>query len=616
MKSLLAILALSGSCFAQLWSGVLAPARAADWTQAGAPGGVPVRSVICANVLTTDNTSQIQTKITNCPVNQVVKFPAGTWNLSGNLCSLKGIVLRGVGPTTILHLSGGDIYFSVAGCGGLGSYPPNLGSTNWTGGLTRGSTVLTVASTAGVLAGQHVVLDQRNAAYVFTTGIEGACTSGNSCGRNDTPLQFNGASSRAQEEIVEIQTVDSATQITIKAPGISHDYTIGLVPQVFYWNTAGAQGPGNIKFAGVEDMKIDANGNNYAVSMPFCDECWVKNVSVINMARSGVFFWWGYKDEMRDSFLSASNSPGGPTEYGVEALQTTFTKIENNICFGVTACILPEGTYGLVVAHNHTLNTATGSQFASFSAHLSHNFGMLYEDNSTPEIAFDNSWGSASQSTLFRNALSGHSPNKNNFRAALKINSQSHYMNVVGNVLGDTAYHTRYRCDNVDTGTTDNFVYDLGFWNSCEAGIDGGNPYDTVTQSSLMRWLNWDAVTYIANGNTNGIRSCTGVGVGNPACTASETASADPTFPGLASPAAILPASFYLNSQPAFWSVVGSTQPPWPPIGPDITGGNMTGFAGHAYKNPAQLCYENRMANGAIPFDAPQCYYAAQAQCP
>lgn len=303
-------LLFSALSYGQAWSGVLAPARAADWTQAGIPGGVPSRTTICANVLVSDNTAAIQAKMNACPANQVVLFPSGTWNLSGNICANKGIVLRGNGPTnTQINLSGGDIYFSVTSCGGLGNYPPNLGSTNWTGGLTQGSTVLTVASTAGVVAGQRVVLDQHNASYVFPDGVEGTCISGNSCGRNDSPLQFYGAESRAQQEMVEIQSVDSSTQITIKAPGISHGYTIGLTPQVFYWNTSGAQGPGNIEYAGVENMSINANSNNQAISMPFCDFCWVKNVAITNVARAAVFFWWSIHDEVRDSYISASNGP-------------------------------------------------------------------------------------------------------------------------------------------------------------------------------------------------------------------------------------------------------------------------------------------------------------------
>jgi hypothetical protein len=618
------LLLFSALSYGQAWSGILSPARAVDWTQAGLPGGIPSRTTICANVLVSDNTAAIQSKINACPANQVVKFPTGTWNLSGNIYANKGIVLRGNGPTnTLINLSGGDIFFSVAGSGGLGNYPPNLGSTHWTGGLTQGSTVLSLASTAGVVAGQRIVLDQHNASYVFTFAVEGECTSGNSCGRNDSPLQFYGADSRAQEEIVEIQSVDSPTQITIKAPGVSHDYTIGLTPQAFYWNTSGAQGPGNIKFAGVENMEINANTNDDAISMPFCDYCWVKNVAIIHTARAGVFFWWGMHDEVRDSYISASNTSGGPTEYGIEVLASSFTKIENNIFYGVTSNILPETSYGLVAGYNYTLNTATGAQFGSFEPHLAHNVLQLYEGNVIDEVMYDNSWGSSSQNTSFRNRMSGHSPNKNNYRAALKVNSQNHYMNIVGNVLGDPTFHTRYRCDNVDTNQSDNFVYDLGFWNSCEAGIDANNPYDTVTQSSLMRWGNWDGVTWKANGNTNGVRWCTGSGAGNPACTASETASTDPTFPGLASPITTLPASFYNGVTSAhascgtglpYWkNPATGTCPLYPPIGPEVAciTNCIANTANHAAMIPAQLCYTNTAKDGngfLTAFDANACY--------
>ncbi len=469
---------------------------------------------------------------------------------------------------------------------------------------------MTLASTAGIRAGQRIVLDQRNAPYVYTYAVEGECTSGNSCGRNDSPLQFYGADSRAQAEIVLIQSVDSPTQITIAAPGISHDYTPSLAPQAFYWNTNGAQGPGNIKYAGVEDMKINANSVDYAIGMPFCDYCWVKNVTITNIARSAVFFWWGFHDEVRDSYISASNTAGGPTQYGIEALQTTFAKIENNIFFGVTTNLLPEGSYGLVAGYNYAINTAPGPQFGSFEPHLAHNFLQLYEGNVVDGIMYDNSWGSSSQNTSYRNRVSGNSPNKNSYRVAMKVNAHNHAMNIVGNVLGDLTFHTQYVCDNTHPQSTDNFVYDLGFWASCDHGIDGSNPYDTTTESSLMRWGNWDAVTYKANGNTNGVRWCTGAAAGNPACSGSETASADPTFPGLANPSTTLPPSFYLSSKPLwFRSII------WPAIGPDVTCTTncIANTANHAAMIPAQLCYANTAKNSSgflTAFDANTCYYS------
>jgi hypothetical protein len=215
------------------WSGILAPSRAADWTRAGVPGGVPNRTTICANISTGDTTAQIQQKMDNCTANQVVLFPAGTWNLTGSIYANKGIVLRGAGPThTFINLppGGGNIFMGTTGSDTLGNYPPSLGSTDWVGGLSKGSTVLMLASTAGIATGQHIVLDQDNDAYVFPFGVNGQCTAGNSCGRNDSPLQFNGAENRAQPEIVEIQSVDSATQITVAAPGVAYDHSSTLAP--------------------------------------------------------------------------------------------------------------------------------------------------------------------------------------------------------------------------------------------------------------------------------------------------------------------------------------------------------------------------------------------------
>ena len=123
-----------------------------------------------------------------------------------------------------------------------------------------------------------------------------------------------------------------------------------------------------------------------------------------------------------------------------------------------------------------------------------------------------------------------------------------------------------------------------------------------------MRWGNWDGVTWKANGNTNGVRYCTGSGAGNPACTAAETASADPTFPGLASPSTALPASFYLAAKPSWFGSVT-----WPAIGPDVacTTNCTANTANHAAKIPAQLCYENTVkdSNGFLTaFDANVCY--------
>jgi hypothetical protein len=128
-----------------------------------------------------------------------------------------------------------------------------------------------------------------------------------------------------------------------------------------------------------------------------------------------------------------------------------------------------------------------------------------------------------------------------------------------------------------------------------------------------MKWGNWDAATYLSNGNTNGIRYCTGSGAGNPACLASETASSDPTFPALASPGTTFPASFYLAAKPAWF---GSA--PWPAIGPEVTCSTncVSNAANHANKIPARLCYEasEKDSNGNLTsFDPSTCYASTGA---
>ena len=613
---ILFVLLISTLSFGQAWSGILPSSRAVDWTNAGIPNGIPSRNTVCATLNSGASTSTIQSAMNSCPSGQVIQFGSGTFTLTSSIYADKGIVLRGNGPSnTQINLNNGANILLGLGTGGQGTYPTGLGSTNWTGGVTRGSTVLTVASTSGLAAGQTVVLDQHNASYVYTSAVEGPCTSGNSCGRNDSPLQFWGSDDRAQAEMVLIQSVNSSTQITVAAPGVSHDYSSSLTPQVFYWNS-----PKNAQYAGIENMSVNANGVDRALSLPFCDYCWVKNVVVTNTGRSGVFFYWGYRDEVRDSYLSASNSAGAPTEYGIEILEATFTKAENNILYGVTSPFLIEGSYGTVLGYNYTLNTSSGNQFADYDTHLAHNFLQLWEGNVGGTIAYDNSWGSSSHMTSFRNRMSGNAPNKTNYRVAMKVNAQSHYMNLVGNVIGDPTFHTQYVCDNTHSQGTDNFVFDLGFWNSCDHGTSN---YDSVTESSLIRWGNWDGVTWKANGSTNGVRYCTGSGAGNPACTGSETGSNDPTFPGLASPSTTLPASFYNGVTSAhascgtglsFWKnpSTGSC-PVYPPIGPEVacTKNCTANTANHAAMIPAQLCYQNTSKDGngfLTAFDANACY--------
>jgi hypothetical protein len=104
--------------------------------------------------------------------------------------------------------------------------------------------------------------------------------------------------------------------------------------------------------------------------------------------------------------------------------------------------------------------------------------------------------------------------------------------------------------------------------------------YDLLALSSLYRWGNFDYATNQTHWDSREVP-------------------ADVPLPDTQT----LPLSLFLASKPSWW---GST--PWPPIGPDVIGGDDP--SGHAYKVPAQTCYENsaRDSAGILIFNAIHCY--------
>src|SRR5439155_442966 len=76
-----------------------------------------------------------------------------------------------------------------------------------------------------------------------------------------------------------------------------------------------------------------------------------------------------------------------------------------------------------------------------------------------------------------------------------------------------------------------------------------------------------------------------------------------------------VPASLFLEAKPAAWWGTPWGAPPWPPVGPDVVGGQD---AGHVHKNPARLCYENtpKDDHGVLTFNAATCYAGSPGSLP
>ena len=163
---------------------ILPTERRTTWNP-GIPGGIPVRTTVCATVNastygngTTDATAGIQAAIDACPVGQVVQLSSGTFKVNATypITIEKGIVLRGAGPTaTKLIKSGGpDNPLILLGRRWL----QEAGSVNLTANAPKGATSVQVTSTAGFSVGQLVLVDKLTDTSYVTWGLDPAVAPG------------------------------------------------------------------------------------------------------------------------------------------------------------------------------------------------------------------------------------------------------------------------------------------------------------------------------------------------------------------------------------------------------------------------------------------------------
>src|SRR5207249_125203 len=91
----------------QLWSGIIDPSRAVDWSNSvGVSGGIPSGSwpncvtAACDTLLSGSvSTETINSAIASAPTQTVVRVPAGTFTLTStiNFAGKSNVALRGAG---------------------------------------------------------------------------------------------------------------------------------------------------------------------------------------------------------------------------------------------------------------------------------------------------------------------------------------------------------------------------------------------------------------------------------------------------------------------------------------------------------------------------------------
>lgn len=371
----------------------------------GVIGGIPTdRSNIINVTLTpyfadntgaTDAKAAIQSAISAAASGDIVYLPAGTYRLDSSLTvgpSDSNITIRGDGATTILDLGSGAGLF-------IGSQP-NTSDWAWAGqqyaepstnntvtaGLTKGSTVLTIADTSPFSVGdliQVAVTNQEDNTEI--TG--GAIVSVHVLGIETMRRQM--------------MRVQSKTGTTLTVfPGVHWTPESNLVAKVNRQSTI-TQG------VGIEDLRIDATDNNEVQVFLFaaCFNCWANGVIVTSPTNYGITFVTSLNCELRDCDILDAKTQGSTNHAGLLLNQCVNGLIVNNIIYNNWPQVeANESSQGNVGFGNFFYSTFAGCSIIEHGSHPSFN---LWEANILLGFQQDGYFSSASNNEIFRNWVTG-----------------------------------------------------------------------------------------------------------------------------------------------------------------------------------------------------------------
>jgi hypothetical protein len=619
----------------------IAASRRIDWSYAGA-GVIPTNQTKCGSTLATSSTAaQINTAIAGCAATAnapgYVLLANGTFTLTAQIVISKSYVtLRGGGPDqTTLLMSGypqctvyqAHLCITSAPSTSLdGANPANVMAIS--AGYTVGSTSITLGN--GFLAGTQkpvvnsvIVLDQIVDAIArandtwpadFVCVEIGPCTYG---GPPDSPVdgRGSGATSRSLFQVVQVTSItgdatcSTGCTVGITPPIMSPDWKASLSPQAFWEGTAHIEGVG-IENLTIKHDATDATtcnslsatgGSCSAIGFELASRSWVKNVTITGEAlryAGGVDIEYSTQITVRDSYIFDTRIND---DYGIDPRTSSSVLLENNIFQHIRTPLTCEACTGFVIAYNYTIATCDptdlgGGSFWSYGAFVNHGSGSefwLAEGNDAINLEVEDVHGALSFGTEFRNRFDGtdHSSICNNQTVPAFVYTLGRFHNYVGNVLGTSGYHTQYQT--IAGGAVTNCIvsiYALGLGGDC---LDASGPYppnDTHVADSILRWGNWDTV----NAATRWVNAEVPSGLTN--------------FANPIPATQTLPSSEYLSAKPAFFKTHT-----YPPIGPDVSGGDVTNVGGHVWRIPARICFEDVMSGlyadtVSKTFNASNCY--------
>ena len=493
-----------------LWTGVLAPSRAMDWSKAGlqvdgiAAGKIPSVALGYTQCGTTIApigalgspvaVDPINAAIAACSPNTYVLLGTGNFYLTGTISLKSQVVLRGMGANatslimTTIDTGACDGYRTAVCAAGSTNYVGGEQNTaSWTAGFAQGTNTITLSNSLNITAGSTILtLDQQDEAN--DTGNIWNCLAGNCSNKAFTGgfARTDGTCSSTVSPNVGYCSQQQQVLITSCSPSCNNagSTVLTLAEPLAMPNWRLSQSTGawwattTIYRAGFEDMSVDISAPNDpitgqgGVSAFFvlgCYECWVSGNRSIMAARNHIDLYQSAHSVVQYNYAYQSISHSS-VSYGIEIANGSDNLVLANICQQVTdSC--PSNTgggTGNVAAYNtaiYNIFTSPGWMQANDYDHASGTSYWLREGNSSIGFISDMVHGTHHFTSLFRNYFRGWQGAPcdgtacNSETIPVHPMAGSRYFNVVGNVLGQAGYHNTYQCINEGlNGETSIFV--------------------------------------------------------------------------------------------------------------------------------------------------------------
>jgi hypothetical protein len=634
----------------QSWTGTIDPSRAIDWSSAGVVGGIPSNSwTQCGATIEAYSgpAAAINTAIAACPSGHFVSLGSGTFNLSTSIDFTfhSNVALRGQGAdSTLVVFTGSSTNFGEQAQVFLLANSTNYigGEQNvcdWTGGYTPGSTIITLSNCgsttprAGALSslfvGDIITLDQLDEATdtgaVWNCLLQGSCSNGGTGGAARIDGTCNGGMcNRSQQQLVTVTAINGSNISITPAIRMPNWNSGGQKPQASYPSTI-------LQKSGIENLSLDFSNDGqpggYGIWIMNCSSCWVSGVRAIGAGRSHVSIESSVHATVQSSYFYQNQSHASRS-YGIERFTSSDSLVQNNILQQETEPLVNNGGgSGEVNGYNFAIDTvyaSPGWMIPGINTHGAGGSFFLDEGNIANGYMADNVHGTHHFQTTFRNQFTGNQAAGcdgapcSAQTAPIHLYASDRYFNVIGNVLGQSGYHNKYNCpSSSNSANCYTYIYIMGWTGNngqADASIAGFcqspacsqfGDSDPQTQTYLFVWGNYDTVTgavrWCGNSSNPGWGTICG---GN-----SEVPTSIAAYSNSVPASTDLPDSFYLSAKPAWFG-----NNPYPPIGPDVAGGNISGLGGHANMNPAMACFINTMkgppdgSGGVLSFNASACY--------